>query len=351
MVGVLYASNHPAHVGVIANHALLASTAARGLLLAELPASVPAGELPHLAQTQPELREQLLASLATSNYSDAHLETMGDAMAWAYSALHVARRSGKSFFAHHVGAASCLLALNQPAHLVTAGLVHSAYGYGVLGGQGGTRPNASTLCQNRRTLAAVVGRDAEAIAWADVYFPSRDLVDSSMLRVIGALQHGVLTPFQRDVVLVHACNELDEFHAGEQMVGTSRLRSAAFQAHMVHLFAHPLVGASPAMAARMRSSYDATYARVNASETAFKRWGTLRHDTPPRLRAAIAALRSHNHVHWGSGNPRGPPHSELPFNAELEAANPPYERAGWDAYWARYEQYCCGEGGGPCPGG
>jgi len=104
---------------------------------------------------------QLYQQMQNASYSDADLLLVDRAYRIAmrvFSGYY--RPNNKPFLAHLVGVASILTQSNQPATVVAAGLLHSAYSLG-LGNKGG-RVNP----EYRRVFTEALGRDTENLIYA-----------------------------------------------------------------------------------------------------------------------------------------------------------------------------------------
>ncbi len=152
---------------------------------------------PSYAQTNLQLFNQMRAA----GYGDADLKTVRTAYDLA-TRLFTAkfRGSGKPLLSHLVGTASVLCAVNAPAPLLAAAVLHAAYIFGEFGdGRRGMTP------AKRQIVRQAVGEEIEDLV---ARYEELEWTDPT----IKALHARVdpLTRPERDVLLIRLANELED---------------------------------------------------------------------------------------------------------------------------------------------
>ncbi|MGI8826884.1 MAG: DUF6817 domain-containing protein [Chloroflexota bacterium] len=153
------------------------------------------------AQTNLQLFNQMLAG----GYSDADLELMRrcyDLAIQLFSGLY--RPTGKPFLSHLVGTASILAAMETPAPVVGAGLLHAAYTHGDFGIQFPSHRRREQVRRGAsREVEDVVARYGK-LTWTDASMRAirRDLRPVT--------ESPGQAPEQRSVILIRLANELED---------------------------------------------------------------------------------------------------------------------------------------------
>lgn len=157
--------------------------------------------MPELAQTNVQLVRQLVAA----GWCDDDLGRVRRAyelVMWVYSAQY--RGTGKTQIAHHIGAASALVASGARAALATAALVHSVYFFGEFGsGRRGAHP------EKRAMVRDLLGDEIERLAYE--YPQLKWSADSIRAMTADA---DAATAVRRDVVALRVANAVDEYTDG-----------------------------------------------------------------------------------------------------------------------------------------
>jgi hypothetical protein len=267
--------------------------------------------------------------------------------------------SGRLFLQHHVGAASIALYLRLPMFLITAALLHSAYGYGVLDKRSvvDVSNDATAACALRRTLAAEYGDAIEALVYCDQYFPTSNFDDEGIALLYAGWRLGRLqTALQRACAVLVLLNEVDEFVYSDQLVKSNRMRSIT-ACTMVCEMLESLTG-STALAVHAAWQYTLARSVLNwtapvlggnaLSSTKKKKHSALRFDLPPQLADRLAALRTPQY-----NRASRPPHGTLmwfvPPPLRVRNWSLSDKLAAWDEWYGAYERVCC-DHGGPCGG-
>lgn len=149
------------------------------------------------AQTNIQLYNQLVRA-RTSSDDLALIRRAYDLAVKLFAGLY--RPNGKTFLDHVVGTASILHKVQGKPVLTAAGLLHSAYSHGDFGLLGRL---SSAACHQR--LIDSVGHQVEAYVHGYEKLPwSMGCARELLARI------DVMTPFERELVLMRVVNELDD---------------------------------------------------------------------------------------------------------------------------------------------
>lgn len=176
----------------------------------------------------------------------------------------------------------------------------------------------------------------------DQVFPNGDFDAHGIETLYEGWKAGLLSPAQEDMTRLWLVNELDEFDPAEQLIMTTRQRQQPFIDRAVEL-AHALLG--PEFGDALGARFNATYAQLDnvhvGQGSPYSKWGTLRDDVSPKLRAIVASMRKYN-------QDLRPHHSEYFFTRSVGKLYSDEIVAMWHGYWRQFDCMCCDEGG-PCP--
>ena len=144
---------------------------------------------------------QLYAQLRRAGFNDADLALVRQGYDFAMHLFPASfRGSGKPLLAHLVGTASILAAIDQPARVVTAGLLHAVYVFGDFGdARGGVTEG------RRDRVRQAVGRDVEDLIARYTHFDW----NSHTIPVIRE-RVTTLTALEREVLTIRLANELED---------------------------------------------------------------------------------------------------------------------------------------------
>lgn len=145
---------------------------------------------------------QLFNQLIANGYSENELVCVVNAYKLIMNLFTgVFRSSGKTFIAHLVGTASILVDLKAPVEIVTAGMLHAAYASGEFG------DGARGITEAKRTqLKGAFGQKTEEYVYRYTLWPEEDKPSTSAADYVN-----VLTPLEKDVLLIRLANQLEEY--------------------------------------------------------------------------------------------------------------------------------------------
>jgi (p)ppGpp synthase/HD superfamily hydrolase len=144
---------------------------------------------------------QLYTQVRKAGYSDEQLSLVraGYDLAMRLSTSSF-RGSGKPLLAHLVGTGSILASINQPAEVVTAGILHAAYALGDFGdGRLGM-----TEAKRQRVRTDVGPRVEDLVARYTLFDWNRNTIPSIRARV------DTLTQLEREVLVIRLANEMED---------------------------------------------------------------------------------------------------------------------------------------------
>lgn len=144
---------------------------------------------------------QLFHQMREHGYGSADLAAVGRAYDFATQLFTAKfRGSGKPLLSHLVGTASVLCALEAPARLLAAAVLHAAYIFGEFGdGRPGVTP------AKRAVLRQVVGKDTEDVIARYHALPWHETTVAALYARVDSL-----SPADVEVLLVRLANELED---------------------------------------------------------------------------------------------------------------------------------------------
>jgi (p)ppGpp synthase/HD superfamily hydrolase len=154
-----------------------------------------------MGQVYAQTNLQLYRQLRHQGYSDEDLALIQRAYDLGVVLFTSSfRGSGKPLLAHLVGTASILASINEPARVVTAGLLHAAY---ALGDFGSGRKDLTGA--KRERLRKVVGADVEELVAQYTRFTWNKHTIPRILSGVATLEREA-----RDVLVIRLANELED---------------------------------------------------------------------------------------------------------------------------------------------